>query len=449
MEKARRSSAESFRRYHIKVQVRRALIYNVATAIGITAKLLGVVSISWSALLLFVAVINGSALVFGFAYAARFTHALHPPLSVLCPIADLGIITWMVVLTGGSRSSWFPWYLAVVAAAGYVLGRRATMVVMAAGISAYIGAVVVTEHADPTALPRAVTNVLMLYGAAFFAVMGISSLQEKRRTIAQLKELESRRAGELGALADTLAAKTRELDAANHLLRVASNTDPLTGLHNRRFLEERIWEDVAVVRRSWVNDRREIARDPRNTDLGFLMADVDHFKRVNDSHGHDAGDEVLAQLADVLRSAVRDTDSVIRWGGEEFLLVTRQTNREYVRVVAERLCALVRDHRFPLRFGGELTLTCSVGHCSFPLGDPDLFPWDEVVRVADEALMLAKHGGRDRAVGIELMSAELSADQHLQVLRDLPAAVRAGIVRVVADRPHVLPVNLEPSEPTR
>lgn len=425
--------------YQVAVQRSRMVVYTTGVVVAVAARLAGALTAPWLEILFFFFLTNGTAVGFSRLYTRGVARLLGVPLVALWLSVDVAIITWAVYLSGGSGSVLFPWYLANVAAAAYASGRRATLAVMAANTVAYLGLVVLTEDPAPALLGREVGKLLVLYGAAFYAVLGISDLQRKRRIIAELKAKESRRAADLESLATALAERTRELDAANARLRVAAITDPLTGLHNRRFLEERIWEDVALVRRMWANDHRGIGLDPRNSDLGFLMVDVDHFKLVNDRYGHDAGDDVLAQLAEVLRAAVRDTDSVIRWGGEEFLLLTRQTNRTYLRAVAGRVGALVRLHRFRLRTGEELRLSVSVGYCGYPLGDPELFPWDEVVRVADEALLLAKQDGRDTTVGVELAAGELSPERQLQILRDLPAAARAGVVHLIRERPAPAP----------
>ncbi len=116
-----------------------------------------------------------------------------------------------------------------------------------------------------------------------------------------------------------VAERTQELQVANEALRNQSLTDPLTGLRNRRFLGVCMPDDVAMVNRSHRNiTMGKGDRNSLNIDLVFLMVDVDHFKTVNDQYGHHAGDEVLQQLATILRDATRDSDTVVRWGGEEF-----------------------------------------------------------------------------------------------------------------------------------
>ena len=129
----------------------------------------------------------------------------------------------------------------------------------------------------------------------------------------------------------------RELQKAHDQLNQLSMTDELTGLWNRRFLNATIPEDVAQVVRSYhnVNNGAE-NRILTNIDIGFYMIDLDHFKRVNDTYGHSAGDEVLKQIKQLLIEHSRGTDKVIRLGGEEFLVVARNCRRSDYRVIAER-----------------------------------------------------------------------------------------------------------------
>ncbi len=131
-----------------------------------------------------------------------------------------------------------------------------------------------------------------------------------------------RRAGSLEALVENrtaeLAARTRELAAANESLRTLSLTDTLTGLRNRRFLKLTMPEYLAQVDRAHNRPETAPREAPANIDMMLAMLDLDHFKRVNDEYGHDAGDRVLVQIAALLRTAVRDMDTVARWGERSF-----------------------------------------------------------------------------------------------------------------------------------
>ena len=119
--------------------------------------------------------------------------------------------------------------------------------------------------------------------------------------------------------------RTLELQKANEELAKASITDSLTGLANRRFLSEYVEKEISLLHRRYREiDRHGITQE--SLDIGFMMIDLDNFKSINDSSGHSAGDEVLRQLRDILRECCRESDIVIRWGGDEFLIVARDTD---------------------------------------------------------------------------------------------------------------------------
>jgi diguanylate cyclase (GGDEF)-like protein len=127
-------------------------------------------------------------------------------------------------------------------------------------------------------------------------------------------------------------------------------------------------------------------------DLGLLLLDVDRFKRINDQHGHAAGDAVLRILAGRVREAIRAEDMVGRWGGEEFLAVLPATGRDNLGVVGERVRRMVAADAFQVE-AGELRVTVSVGAAA---GVDD--GWEGLVRRADAALYAAKEAGRDQVV---------------------------------------------------
>jgi diguanylate cyclase (GGDEF)-like protein len=160
-----------------------------------------------------------------------------------------------------------------------------------------------------------------------------------------------------------------------------SITDELTGLYNYRFLLQRMDEEIERARRF-------------ERPLSLLMVDADEFKRFNDTHGHITGDHALAELADVLRSAVRDVDVVCRYGGEEFAVLLPETDAEGAFVAAEKLRDAVASHLFPDGDGTPAhRLTISLGLASFPRSADDR---EELLKQADHALYTAKHGGRNR-----------------------------------------------------
>jgi diguanylate cyclase (GGDEF)-like protein len=182
-----------------------------------------------------------------------------------------------------------------------------------------------------------------------------------------------------------LTERGRALDQLSYVLTQAQEqaiTDPLTGLYNRRFL----WE---FLRREWVRARRG------GRPLAVIMLDLDHFKRINDTFGHQAGDYVLAGIGGLLRNQIRSSDIVSRYGGEEFALVLPEATLDSVRQRVEAIRSAIKEldlthHGIPL--GG---ITASLGIALFP--DHADGP-DGLVAAADAALYVAKSTGRDRAV---------------------------------------------------
>ena len=165
-------------------------------------------------------------------------------------------------------------------------------------------------------------------------------------------------------------------------LRHQSVRDGLTGLFNRRYLEESISREVARVARE-------------GTQLGIIMFDLDHFKRVNDTYGHDMGDAVLRQLGGLLLEHVRDEDIVCRYGGEEFTLILPGASLETSRERAEQLRYLVAA--MTVRWSGQIigNLSISLGVSCYPMHGTT---WQQALKAADNALYSAKHAGRKRVV---------------------------------------------------
>jgi diguanylate cyclase (GGDEF)-like protein len=177
------------------------------------------------------------------------------------------------------------------------------------------------------------------------------------------------------------AAPVLEAKRLMEHLRESSLRDAMTGLYNRRFLEEYTTTLVATSQR-------------RQSPFSVLMLDLDYFKQVNDTFGHEAGDKVLKTLAETLVKSVRTSDMVIRYGGEEFLIVLLDTGAELAMNVAEKIRAKVEETKVSLP-GTMLQKTISIGVSEFP-ADTDTF-W-QVVKFADVALYEAKSQGRNRVI---------------------------------------------------
>ena len=189
-----------------------------------------------------------------------------------------------------------------------------------------------------------------------------------------------------------------ELAKTNHILHEASLTDPLTGCRNRRYFDSTIEADVSHVQRCFADGRDESRRD-----LIFYLIDADHFKDINDRYGHEVGDKVLVEMSRRISSAIRLSDILVRWGGEEFLVISRYTDRNEGEILADRLLAAIASRPFVAGAReNQVNLTCSVGWAAFPwlAGNPDALSYAEVLALADRALYDAKQAGRNCAIGM-------------------------------------------------
>ena len=239
-------------------------------------------------------------------------------------------------------------------------------------------------------------------------------------------------------------ARTEQLESANEALQAQSVTDSLTGLKNRRYLTACMPEDVARVRRvhkELKGERRDRAHV--NVDLVLIMVDLDHFKEVNDTYGHAAGDLVLQQVADILRGCIRDMDTVVRWGGEEFLVVARNAARSEAVVVVERIRSRMEAHAFDLGDGTTLHRTCSIGfgYMPFLCSEPEFMDWEEVVDVADHCLYVAKNSGRNMWVGITTDLETQSGQMGERIPKRLAELVESAQVKVLTSRPNLSELN--------
>jgi diguanylate cyclase (GGDEF)-like protein len=163
------------------------------------------------------------------------------------------------------------------------------------------------------------------------------------------------------------------------ILRDQATHDPLTGLFNRRYLNDTLPRELNHTRR-------------RKTQTSIAMLDIDHFKRFNDTYGHDAGDVMLRELGRVLRENLRKSDIACRFGGEEFVLVLLDSPLEASRLLLEKICTCVKA--LQIRYGEKLlgTMTLSVGIVEAP---EDEMTVDELLNAADKAMYAAKRAGRD------------------------------------------------------
>jgi diguanylate cyclase (GGDEF)-like protein len=181
------------------------------------------------------------------------------------------------------------------------------------------------------------------------------------------------------------------------VLEESSTTDPLTGIRNRRFFSATIQRDVAQSIRAYAE-----GHDLSERDLIFYLIDLDNFKRVNDRYGHDAGDRVLIEASRRISSAIRDADLLVRWGGEEFLIVSRAADRRQAAILAERVLDAFRAKPFAVGIADHVQQTCSLGWAAFPWSEEDAqsMGFEGVLKYADRGLYRAKKAGKNQAVGM-------------------------------------------------
>jgi|TARA_B100002003_G_scaffold75361_1_gene70328 diguanylate cyclase (GGDEF)-like protein len=255
----------------------------------------------------------------------------------------------------------------------------------------------------------------------------LSRLEQQAAYSRRLKREVARRT-------DALESRNRDLAELNRKLQEVSLTDSLTGLWNRRYLANEIPKDLALIRRAQIERQKTRFEERSGPDpnLLFLMMDLDGLKEVNDTCGHQAGDRVIVQMKELLVGVCRQSDTLIRWGGDEFLLLGRQTDRDAAARLAERIRLAVDGHRFDLGDGDIMRLSCSIGFTLFPFitTPTELFSWEQVLDLADRALYRAKQAGRNRWVGVLSAAGADPAVVMKHKDDDLTQLAQAGLVEL-------------------
>jgi len=232
--------------------------------------------------------------------------------------------------------------------------------------------------------------------------------------------------GVVGLLYRKVRHANARLEVKNIELKAQSTLDPLTALYNRRHFQDymRALPDPRAPGQSQLAQRT-----PHGDDIvgALFLLDVDHFKHINDSYGHAAGDAVLRMIAENLRVVLRETDMIVRWGGEEFLAFLPAIPRHGVDEIARRI--LVGISSQAIRYQEhEISVNVSVGFSPYPLApDGEPLPWERAVNLVDMALYLAKSHGRNRAYGVRgFENFHLTTMEAIE--QDLESAWRAGYV---------------------
>ncbi len=184
-------------------------------------------------------------------------------------------------------------------------------------------------------------------------------------------------------LQDQLEKQNKDLEIINKKLEELSVTDGLTGLHNRRYFIERLGSEFSRSKRHKLS-------------ISLILLDLDHFKSINDTYGHQKGDDVLIKVSDILKQNCRVHDILARFGGEEFIISLCQTGPEGAMIVAERIRKAVEEYQFIYTRAPDFNTTISAGISSYP--NIKIANIDDLIRIADAYLYEAKRQGRNRIV---------------------------------------------------
>lgn len=261
---------------------------------------------------------------------------------------------------------------------GFELMRRLKLldknlnVIVLTGFDSYDTVLKALQFGAYDYLQKPISNHASLVAAVDRACSSSRLLRENEQLI---KELENNQA--------RLSKANDALLAANHQLQKMASTDTLTLLYNRRHFDQVIKREV---------DRRNRYSLP----LSVVMIDIDHFKLINDTHGHEAGDKALRRVASVITECARNADIVARFGGEEFVVVLPQTDPDSAAVFAERTRAALESEQLVID-GNEIALTMSLGVAGI-LATGGITDTEKMMKTADKAMYEAKRGGRNRYV---------------------------------------------------
>jgi len=279
--------------------------------------------------------------------------------------------------------------------------------------------------------PQSVRFYRLLLTVGVMIVMGALVFLKQHlldQELLSLLRLSGQNLDEVCRLKDELENKEQslrwhslELQRKNLELQEISFTDALTGVWNRRYMEEILTAEAGQVLRNYQRASGGDIPKLDHRDLVFIMVDMDFFKAVNDQHGHPAGDRLLQLVADRLSTVVRKSDVLVRWGGEEFLIMSRSTDPSGIPAFCSRILEVMAREPFDLGHGIEVRKTCSVGWAPYPWSRAafDAICAEEVIVLADVALYRAKACGRNQGIGI------LPTD----TARATPSAVRVESLR--------------------
>lgn len=217
----------------------------------------------------------------------------------------------------------------------------------------------------------------------------------------------------------------------NEELQQSSLNDSLTGLHNRRYYSEVVTEMISNFTEE-VTNSLVWKREPniRNKVMGICMIDIDHFKKINDKFGHKAGDVVLQEVSTIMKSLLRFDDIVIRWGGEEFVILLNRTQIDYIPQFLQLLKTSISNHNISVGNGQSVTITVSGGCMVYPFykDNPRQLSFEESLDIADMLLYHAKRSGRDRLILLHRFQPLLRYHQFKKMLNAIDKE-ESGIIK--------------------
>jgi diguanylate cyclase (GGDEF)-like protein len=321
----------------------------------------------------------------------RRTRTADRNLSTLMVAADLTVVFWLVFLLARPEEYFFGLFVAFVSLqlTHVYFGRAPALLMLVATAAAYLLLNDVADrHGDPVAWGR-VFVTLAIFGAGALLVTRVqSNLQERLATLVSIfqkaEEGDFSESYDVAADArpDAITSVGRAYNRMRTQLATIVLTDPLSGCFNRRGFEQQL--------------RRELARAARaHTDVALLAIDLDHFKLVNDTHGHLVGDRVIAEVGELLRANARTDDVVARTGGEEFMILAPNTSLDGAQPLARRIVEAFRRRVF-VEPSPRVSLTVSVGVVADHVPSETIA--EDLRARADEALYAAKRSGRNRVV---------------------------------------------------
>lgn len=225
-------------------------------------------------------------------------------------------------------------------------------------------------------------------------------------------------------LKEQVKARTAELDERNERLQALSFTDSLTGLRNRHYF-------FSVID-SFINKESE-------QENILCLVDIDHFKRINDTYGHSAGDIILQKFAEILKQCTRKSDIVVRWGGEEFLLLMPNMTRQDACELVERIRLQVSSYPFVIN-DHILTCTCSMGFAPLPLVPErqKWLNWEQTLELADVGLYIAKETRRNAWLGIAGLADYQVYENAELITKQARTLIRTGILKVYTSHSQVM-----------